>query len=63
MSKLFHTILGITWFYTAMSLLEIIESGDFGLLHILAMFFCGGIAATQIMRLVQEIIEDHNSPL
>jgi len=54
-------ILGITWFYIAMSFLEILESGDFGIVHILVMFLCGGIAATQIMRLVQEIIEDHNS--
>lgn len=61
MSKLFHMILGITWFYIAMSFLEILESGDFGIVHILVMFLCGGIAATQIMRLVQEIIEDHNS--
>jgi len=52
--------LGITWFYTAMSLLTIMEAGDFGLLHIGAMFFCGGIAATQIMHLVGEIIEEHN---
>jgi hypothetical protein len=56
MSKLFHMILGITWFYIAMTVLEVLESGDFGLLHIAAMFILGGIAATQIVHLVQEII-------
>jgi hypothetical protein len=56
-------ILGITWFYTAMSLLDIMQTGDFGLFHIGTMFICGGIAATQITILVQEIIENHHNPL